>query len=146
MDGLGSNIRLDCKGREVMRILPRNNDKINEEWISDKTRFIFDGLRRQRLDRPYVRKNGTLVPVDWDEALETACKEIAGKKFASVVGDMVSTEAIYALKLLSDALNGSYECRVDRGGLSASDRSSYCLLYTSPSPRDGLLSRMPSSA
>ena len=54
MDALGSNIRLDCKGREIMRILPRNNDSVNEEWISDKTRFVFDGLRRQRLDRPYV--------------------------------------------------------------------------------------------
>ena len=108
-----------------MRILPRNNDNINEEWISDKTRFVFDGLRRQRLDRPYVRKKGALVPVDWDEALEKACKAIDGKKFVSVVGDMASTEAIYALKVLSDTLNGSYECRVDRACLLSKDRSGY---------------------
>lgn len=62
MDALGSNIRVDTKGREVMRFLPRNNDGVNEEWISDKTRFVWDGLRRQRLDRPYVRENGKLRP------------------------------------------------------------------------------------
>lgn len=68
MDALGSNIRVDTKGREVMRILPRNHDEVNEEWISDKTRFVWDGLRRQRLDQPYVRKGGKLKPATWDEA------------------------------------------------------------------------------
>ena len=125
MDALGSNIRLDCKGREIMRILPRNNDSVNEEWISDKTRFVFDGLRRQRLDRPYVRRNGQLVPVSWEEALEEAINAIKGKKIASVVGDLVSTESIYALKRLSDGLNGTYECRVDGSCLPVSDRSGY---------------------
>jgi NADH-quinone oxidoreductase subunit G len=123
MDALGSNIRLDCKGREIMRILPRNNDKVNEEWISDKTRFVFDGLRRQRLDKPYLRKNGRLVAVSWDEALEEATNAIKDKKFASVVGDLVSTESIYALKLLSEKLGGNYECRVDGSCLPISDRS-----------------------
>ncbi len=125
MDALGSNIRLDCKGREIMRILPRNNDSINEEWISDKTRFVFDGLRRQRLDRPYIRKDGRLVSVDWEEALEKAKKEIKNKKLASVVGDLASTEAIYALKLLSKSLDGNHECRVDKSCLSTLDRSGY---------------------
>ena len=64
MDALGSNIRVDTKGREVMRFLPRNHDGVNEEWISDKTRFVWDGLRRQRLDRPYVREGGKLRPAD----------------------------------------------------------------------------------
>ena len=68
MDGLGSNIRVDAKGREVMRILPRNHDGVNEEWLADRSRFIWDGLRRQRLDRPYVRENGRLRPATWGEA------------------------------------------------------------------------------
>ena len=66
---MGSTIRVDARGREVLRILPRNNDAVNEEWISDKTRYVADGLRTQRLDRPYVRKNGRLEPASWDEAL-----------------------------------------------------------------------------
>ena len=125
MDALGSNIRIDCKGREVKRILPRNNDDINEEWISDKTRFVFDGLRRQRLDYPYIRKNGILVKVDWDEALSRASSEISDKKFVSLVGDLASTESIYALKKLTEKLNGSHECRVDRSCLPSGDRSGY---------------------
>ena len=68
MDALGSAIRVDTRGREVMRILPRVNEAVNEEWISDKTRQVVDGLKRQRLDRPYVRENGTLRPASWDEA------------------------------------------------------------------------------
>ena len=125
MDALGANIRLDCKGREVMRILPRNNDNVNEEWISDKTRFVFDGLRRQRLDRPYLRKNGRLIEVSWEEALQKASTEILNKKFTSVIGDLASTESTYALKLLSQALNGTYECRVDGSSLSDLDRSGF---------------------
>ena len=68
MDALGSNIRVDSKGREVMRIMPRNHDGVNEEWLADRSRFVWDGLRRQRLDKPYVRKNGRLTPVGWSEA------------------------------------------------------------------------------
>ncbi len=64
MDAVGSNIRVDTRGREVMRVMPRVNEAVNEEWISDKTRFIWDGLRTQRLDRPYVRKDGRLVAVN----------------------------------------------------------------------------------
>ena len=70
MDALGSNIRVDAKGREVMRILPRNHDGVNEEWLADRSRFVWDGLRRQRLDRPYVREGGRLAPASWGEAFE----------------------------------------------------------------------------
>ena len=76
MDALGSNIRVDTKGSEVMRILPRNHDEVNEEWISDKTRFVWDGLRRQRLDQPYVRKGGKLKPATWDEAFSAIKKAL----------------------------------------------------------------------
>src|SRR5258705_684106 len=68
MDGVGSAIRVDTRGREVMRILPRVNEAVNEEWISDKARHVVDGLRTQRLDRPYIRQNGQLRPASWQEA------------------------------------------------------------------------------
>src|SRR5690606_32509815 len=80
MDALGSSIRVDTKGREVMRILPRNHDGVNEEWISDKTRFVWDGLKRQRLDRPYIRENGKLRVATWPEALTAAARAMQGKK------------------------------------------------------------------
>src|SRR5690606_21674492 len=76
MDAVGSNIRVDSRGREVMRILPRINEAINEEWISDKTRFVWDGLKNQRLDRPYVRKAGKLQQTGWDEALATVAARV----------------------------------------------------------------------
>ena len=78
MDAMGANIRVDTKGREVKRILPRNHDGVNEEWISDKTRFVWDGLRRQRLDRPYIRDNGKLRPASWPEALGAAASAMKG--------------------------------------------------------------------
>ena len=80
MDAVGSAIRVDARGREVLRILPRNNDAVNEEWISDKTRFVADGLRTQRLDRPYVRKNGRLEPASWDEALALVAARLKAAK------------------------------------------------------------------
>jgi len=87
MDALGSNIRVDCKGREVMRILPRNHDGVNEEWISDKTRFVYDGLRRQRLDRPYLREHGNLRPAGWGEALAKTAEAVKGAtSLAGLVG------------------------------------------------------------
>ena len=88
MDGLGSNIRVDAKGREVMRILPRNNDGVNEEWLADRSRFIWDGLRRQRLDRPFVREGGRLRPASWGEAFEAVAAAVKGKKVAGLVGDL----------------------------------------------------------
>ena len=125
MDALGSNIRVDTKGREVMRILPRNHDGVNEEWISDKTRFVWDGLRRQRLDVPYIRENGKLRKASWPEALTAAANAIKGKKVAGLIGDLVSVEAAFALKQLITGLGGNVECRVDNARLPAGNRSGY---------------------
>ncbi|WP_298491914.1 NADH-quinone oxidoreductase subunit NuoG [uncultured Maritimibacter sp.] len=125
MDALGSNIRVDTKGREVMRILPRNHDGVNEEWISDKTRFVWDGLRRQRLDRPYVRVDGKLKPVSWGEALAAAAGAMKGHKVAGLVGDLASVEMAYSLKTLVEGLGGSVECRTDGAKLPAGNRAAY---------------------
>ena len=125
MDALGSNIRVDTKGREVMRFLPRNHDGVNEEWISDKTRFVWDGLRRQRLDKPYIRENGKLRPATWPEALSAAAAAMKGKKVAGLVGDLASTEAAFSLKQLIEAQGGTVECRTDGAKLPAGNRSGY---------------------
>ena len=125
MDALGSNIRVDTKGREVMRILPRNHDEVNEEWISDKTRFVWDGLRRQRLDQPYLRENGKLRPATWPEALKAAAAAISGKNLVGLIGDLVPVEAGFALKNLVEGLGGAVECRVDGAKLPALNRSGY---------------------
>ncbi|MDE4138847.1 MULTISPECIES: NADH-quinone oxidoreductase subunit NuoG [Rhodobacterales] len=125
MDALGSNIRVDTKGREVMRILPRNHDGVNEEWISDKTRFVWDGLRRQRLDKPYVRVDGKLRPATWPEALDAVATAMKGKKVAGLIGDLVPVEAAFALKQLIEGLGGSVECRTDNARLAIGNRSAY---------------------
>ena len=125
MDALGSNIRVDTKGREVMRFLPRNHDGVNEEWISDKTRFVWDGLRRQRLDTPYIRENGKLRKATWPEALSAAAAAMSGKKVAGLVGDLASTEAAYALKLMIEGMGGHVECRTDNAKLPAGNRGGY---------------------
>ncbi|AFO90764.1 NADH-quinone oxidoreductase subunit G [Phaeobacter inhibens] len=125
MDALGSNIRVDTKGREVMRILPRNHDGVNEEWISDKTRFVWDGLRRQRLDRPYVRVDGKLKPATWPEALEAAATAMKGKKIAGLIGDLVPVEAAFALKQLVEGQDGKVECRTDKARLPIGNRAAY---------------------
>lgn len=126
MDALGSNIRVDTKGREVMRILPRNHDGVNEEWISDKTRFVWDGLRRQRLDRPYVRENGKLRAASWPEALGAAAQALtSAQKVAGLVGDLTSAESAFALKQLIESMGGSVECRVDGAALPPDNRSAY---------------------
>src|SRR5690606_10964514 len=95
-------IRVDSRGREVMRVLPRVNEAINEEWISDKTRFIWDGLRSQRLDRPYVRQGGKLQPASWDEALAAVAAKVkkAGNKVGAIGGDLAAVEEMFALKAL----------------------------------------------
>ncbi|MDB5560878.1 MAG: NADH-ubiquinone oxidoreductase chain, partial [Hyphomicrobiales bacterium] len=103
-------IRVDSRGREVMRILPRVNDAINEEWISDKTRFIWDGLKSQRLDRPYVRKGGKLQATDWNEAFATvaaALKASRGNRIGAIAGDLAGVEEMFALKALLTALGSS---------------------------------------
>ncbi|PWE30904.1 NADH-quinone oxidoreductase subunit G [Pararhodobacter marinus] len=126
MDALGSNIRVDVKGREVMRILPRNHDGVNEEWISDKTRFIWDGLKRQRLDTPYIRENGKLRKAGWGEALTLAAEKMKGaKKLSGLIGDLVPTEAAFSLKTLVESLGGSVECRTDGSRVPGDNRSAY---------------------
>ncbi len=125
MDALGSNIRIDTKGREVMRFLPRNHDGVNEEWISDKTRFVWDGLRRQRLDTPYIRENGKLRKASWPEALAKVADAMKGKKIAGLVGDLAPVEAAYALKALIEGQDGNVECRTDGAKLPIDNRSAY---------------------
>ncbi|MDR0809922.1 MAG: NADH-quinone oxidoreductase subunit NuoG [Gemmobacter sp.] len=125
MDALGANIRVDTKGREVMRILPRNHDGVNEEWLSDKGRFVWDGLRRQRLDTPFIRENGRLRPASWPEALAAAAAAMKGKRITGLVGDLVPVEAAYSLKTLVEALGGTVECRVDGSKLPAGNRGAY---------------------
>ncbi|TMV80911.1 NADH-quinone oxidoreductase subunit G, partial [Thioclava sp. BHET1] len=125
MDALGSNIRVDTKGREVMRILPRNNDAVNEEWISDKTRFVWDGLRRQRLDTPYIRENGKLRKAGWDEALTKVAAAMTGAKVTGLVGDLAPVEAAFSLKTLIEGMGGKVECRLDGAKLPEGNRSAY---------------------
>jgi NADH-quinone oxidoreductase subunit G len=125
MDALGSNIRVDTKGREVMRFLPRNHDGVNEEWISDKTRFVWDGLRRQRLDRPYVRENGKLRPASWPEALATAAQAMSGRSVSGLIGDLAPVEAAFSLKHLVEGRGGVVECRTDGAALPVGNRSGY---------------------
>ncbi|WP_133489496.1 NADH-quinone oxidoreductase subunit NuoG [Aliiroseovarius marinus] len=126
MDALGSNIRVDTKGREVMRVLPRNHDGVNEEWISDKTRFIWDGLRRQRLDVPYIRENGKLRKATWGEALSKAAEALKGAdKVAGLIGDLASAEATFSLKTIVEGLGGNVECRTDNARLPIGNRSGY---------------------
>ena len=125
MDGMGASIRVDTKGREVMRVLPRNHDGVNEEWIDDKTRFMFDGLRRQRLDRPYIREGGKLRPATWPEALTAAAAAMKGRKVAGLIGDLVPVEAAYALKELVEGQGGHVECRVDFAKLPIGNRGGY---------------------
>jgi NADH-quinone oxidoreductase subunit G len=125
MDALGSNIRVDTKGREVMRFLPRNHDGVNEEWISDKTRFVWDGLRKQRLDTPYIRENGKLRKASWPEALSAAAAAMKGKKIAGLVGDLAPVEAAFALKQLIEGQGGNVECRTDGAKLPIGNRSGY---------------------
>ena len=130
MDALGSNIRVDSRGREVMRFLPRVNDAINEEWISDKTRHVWDGLRVQRLDRPYVRRGGRLEPVTWDDAFRTIAEKLRGldgKRFAAIAGDLAAAEEMFALKALTERLGSpNIDCRQDGAKLDpALGRATY---------------------
>ncbi|OAN62748.1 NADH-quinone oxidoreductase subunit NuoG [Sphingomonas sp. TDK1] len=113
MDAVGTNIRLDSRGRQVMRVLPRINEDVNEEWAHDKTRYHVDALVRRRLDRPFVRKNGKLVPATWEEAFDAvaAVAANAGSSVAAIAGDLLDAETMYAAKALvkafgSDLLEG----------------------------------------
>ena len=129
MDALGSNIRVDSRGSEVLRVLPRLHDDVNEEWISDKTRFACDGLKRQRLDQPYVRRDGKLSPASWPEALSAVAekmKGLSGEQMAAVAGDLADAESVFALKQLMHAVGSpNIDCRQDGAKLDASVRASY---------------------
>ncbi|TPG22652.1 NADH-quinone oxidoreductase subunit G [Sphingomonas koreensis] len=107
MDAVGTNIRLDSRGRQVLRCLPRINDDVNEEWATDKTRHAVDGLVRRRLDRPFVRRDGKLVPATWEEAFAAIAAVKAGSSVAAVAGDLVDCETMYAAKVLVTAMGGS---------------------------------------
>ena len=131
MDAVGSAIRVDTRGREVMRILPRNNDAVNEEWISDKTRHVADGLRAQRLDQPYIRaKDGKLQPASWDDALALAAaklKAAAPERVGFIAGDLCAAEEMFAMQGLAAGLGvPNIDCRSDGAKLDpAAGRASY---------------------
>jgi NADH-quinone oxidoreductase subunit G len=130
MDALGCAIRIDTRGREVMRILPRANDAINEEWISDKTRHVVDGLRTQRLDQPYVREDGKLRPASWSEAFNAIAQKLSRanpQRVGALVGDLAAVEEIFALKDLMTRLNvANIDSRQDGSALDPSlGRASY---------------------
>src|SRR5439155_33017 len=105
LDAVGSNIRIDSRGAQVLRVLPRLHEDINEEWISDKTRFAHDGLVRRRLDRPYIRRGGRLVEAEWREALDLVADRlnaVPGERIAAIAGDLCDAEAMFAVKMLGD--------------------------------------------
>ena len=102
-DAVGANIRLDSRGREVMRALPRVNDAVNEEWLSDKGRYMVDGLSKRRLDKVFMRKKGGLKPASWDEAFKAIAKAKPGESIAAIAGDMVDCETMFAAKALLKA-------------------------------------------
>ncbi len=129
MDAVGSNIRVDSRDAEVMRVLPVNNDDVNEEWISDKTRFIWDGLKRQRLDTPYIREGGRLRPASWNEALSLAAQKMKAATpagMAAIAGDLACAESMMALKDLWDKYGSPHiDCRQDGAKLGAASRGDY---------------------
>ena len=128
-DAEGSNIRIDSRGDEVMRILPRVNEEINEEWLSDKNRFSYDGLKYQRLDRPYIRTNGKLVEASWSEALKTIAdkiKTVKPEKVAAIAGSLTSVEAMFMLKTLLQKLgSNNYSVNQFHYKIDTSERGNY---------------------
>jgi len=128
MDAVGSNIRIDSRGGAVLRIMPVVNDAVNEEWISDKTRFVWDGLARQRLDQPYIRDGGKLRPAGWDEALALAAEKLKGdpNEIAALAGNLCDAEGMKALKDLMDSLGvKNMDCRQGGGPLGGTERAGY---------------------
>jgi len=129
MDAVGSNIRVDTYGWEVKRVLPRLNNEINEEWISDKTRFACDGLLKQRLDVPYIKKNDKLVKSTWDDAIELISNKIKSFKpeqIAGHVGDMTSIETIFSFKnFLKKIGSDNYDFREKRTYIDPTDKMNY---------------------
>jgi len=128
MDALGANIRVDARGDAVLRVLPRVNDEINEEWISDKTRYAEDGLSRQRLDRPYIRENGKLRPASWGEALQATANALSGdpKRIGAIAGDLACAESMKATLDLFGALGSpNTDCRADGSAVGGGARQGY---------------------
>src|SRR3954470_12989217 len=129
LDATGTNIRVDARSGEVLRILPRTNDDVNEEWMADRGRFAFDGLKRRRLDRPWVKVDGKLKPATWAEAfgaIAAKLQGLPGERIGAVAGDLVDAEAMVALRGLLAALGSrNLECRADGAALDASRRDFY---------------------
>jgi NADH-quinone oxidoreductase subunit G len=129
LDAVGSNIRVDARGPSVLRVLPRLNEDVNEEWISDKTRFAVDGLVKRRLDQPLIRKAGKLEPASWPEAfaaIAARLKGVAGTRIAAIAGNLIDCEAMLALKDLMAALGSpNLDCRQDGAALDPSCRAGY---------------------
>jgi NADH-quinone oxidoreductase subunit G len=130
LDAIGTNIRIDARGPEVLRILPRINEDVNEEWLGDKSRFAIDGLKRRRLDRPWVRENGKLRAATWTEAFDTIAaklKPVKGEQIGAIAGDLCDAESILALKDLFTSLgSANLDCRQDGAKLDATRRDFYC--------------------
>ena len=129
MDAVGTNIRVDAREQKVMRVLPRIHEDVNEEWLADKSRQACDGLSNQRLDRPYVRKNGKLTESTWAEAFTAVAAKVRGlpgAKVAAIAGDLADAESMFALKELMSALGSTnIDCRQDGAALDAKNRASY---------------------
>jgi len=130
LDAVGTNIRIDARGPEVLRILPRINDDVNEEWLGDKSRFAIDGLKRRRLDRPWVRRDGKLVAATWPEAFAAITEKLSGMKgdrIGAIAGDLCDAESMLALKDLLTALGSqNLDCRQDGAQIDVSRRDFYC--------------------
>lgn len=149
LDAMGCNIRIDARGREVMRVIPRLNENVNEEWISDKTRHACDGLKNQRLDRPYMRKGGKLTPVSWSEAYQAVAKKLKGmdgSKIGAIAGDLADCESMSSLlELMRKLESHNTDCRqygeafdtAKRGNylfnttIAGIDKADFCLLVGS---------------
>ena len=131
MDALGSAIRVDARGSAVLRVLPRTNEAINEEWISDKTRYAVDGLARQRLDQPYLRVDGKLKPASWVEALDTVAAKVKATtpdRIGVIAGDLQDAESMKAAKDLFGGMGViSLDCRQDGMVLGGGARESWLL-------------------
>jgi NADH-quinone oxidoreductase subunit G len=129
LDAVGSNIRVDSRGAQVLRVLPRLNEDVNEEWLNDKSRFAADGLSRRRLDRPLLRRDGKLVEVDWRNAFDAIAvrlEGVAGARIAAIAGDLVDAEAMLALKDLMARLGSAHlDCRQDGAALDPGCRAGY---------------------
>jgi NADH-quinone oxidoreductase subunit G len=130
LDAVGANIRIDARGTEVLRILPRINEDVNEEWLGDKSRFAIDGLKRRRLDRPWVRDNGKLRAATWNEAFDAIAarlQDLPGDRIGAIAGDLCDAESVLALKdLLGSLGSANVDCRQDGARLDASRRDFYC--------------------